>query len=43
MSILVPPDAQITNDFTAEYTEGGEIFMPGENFLIDNGGGVFSL
>jgi beta-lactamase regulating signal transducer with metallopeptidase domain len=30
-------------DFTEEYTESGGIFKAGENFLIDNGDGTFSL
>ena len=39
----VPPDAQVTDDFMEEYTEGEGIFRPDERVIIDNGDGTFSL
>jgi beta-lactamase regulating signal transducer with metallopeptidase domain len=32
-----------TDDFTWEYRECGDVFRPGENFIIDNDDGTFSL
>ena len=49
MFIVLPifwevPDTSITADtFMEEYRDTGDIFMPGEAFVIDNGDGIFSL
>ena len=39
----IPTDVPVAEDFTDEYREYGEIFIAGENFIVDNSDGTFSL